>query len=472
MWRITPSVGTATNIRRAAIVLVSTFGMLAFAVAQPMAAERTETLTRVQLRVETTSDWTSVRFSGADIRVKRVSEASAASKIWPHESGFTVVSDDYRGTLIADLVLEVPAGVTPGVTVEKGRWGVAEVTLLTTNGSEPAPVLHAVLDTQDPHENRVHQSVDAGLLVGEGLPVEEIDGRDLVLAFYYPWFDRSDASDRRIAPDKPASPFATNNDEDVASMVAEASGAGVDGFVISWQGSLHGEVVDKLLAAVHERPGFVVAPLLELQAMTSETLLTESFDPERAAADVRDFFGRVDDGSVLRVDGRPVVVTHGMWELTPEEWARFRAATVDLDLFVVGDYLDPLLPVDGIHLYDPNSRTIPELAETYDGFVDRARLAPSLDPGRPQLLWAATVSPGFDNRASRLLGRQFTDREEGRRYDETWKVAVESAPEWVFVTSWNEWYEQTHIQPGTRTGGRALEQTSMWSDRFAVLQGS
>jgi hypothetical protein len=55
----------------------------------------------------------------------------------------------------------------------------------------------------------------------------------------------------------------------------------------------------------------------------------------------------------------------------------------------------------------------------------------------------------------------------GERYADTWRAAVGSDPEWVLITSWNEWYESTHIAPGVNSGGRALEQTATWTGTFA-----
>jgi hypothetical protein len=81
---------------------------------------------------------------------------------------------------------------------------------------------------------------------------------------------------------------------------------------------------------------------------------------------------------------------------------------------------------------------------------------------------AAPVSPGYDDTR---LGRSFptfVDRRNGQRYDETWAAALRSLPDWIIVTSWNEYYEQTHIVPGASTSDRALRQTDAWSAGFHV----
>jgi hypothetical protein len=76
------------------------------------------------------------------------------------------------------------------------------------------------------------------------------------------------------------------------------------------------------------------------------------------------------------------------------------------------------------------------------------------------------VTPGYDDR---LLGRitsLFIDRRAGARFDESWQASMSTLPEWVLVTSWNEYYEQTHVMPGTTTGTLALDQVATWSGAF------
>jgi glycosyl transferase family WbsX len=38
--------------------------------------------------------------------------------------------------------------------------------------------------------------------------------------------------------------------------------------------------------------------------------------------------------------------------------------------------------------------------------------------------------------------------------------------DWVVVTSWNEWMENTQIEPSVRYGDLYVRRTKLWSDRF------
>jgi hypothetical protein len=66
-------------------------------------------------------------------------------------------------------------------------------------------------------------------------------------------------------------------------------------------------------------------------------------------------------------------------------------------------------------------------------------------------------------------GRQpphVVDRLNGSIYDEQWRTAIDTGADWVVVTTWNEWYENTQIEPGERYGSAYLERTRAWVDAF------
>lgn len=440
---------------------------------QPAAAS-TGLLTRLQIRITTTSDWTAVRLDHLEVRARRTVSAASTQAVWEQAAGWTVVRAGGApvSNVVIDLIAELAPSDPPGVVVTKGREGTATVDVITTSGTNPAPAAHLDLTTHDPYRNVATAGIPREVLLAAPLRLPEVDARNLALAFYYPWFRADSASDPRVNPDKPGSWYATDDPEHVRGMVAEAAGAGLDGFIVSWEGSKHGPVLDRLVDAVQQRPGFTLAPVLELRALRTKTLLGDTFDPATAAAALLDFERHVPAGSRLELAGRPVVVAFGMWDLKPEEWAAFLARLGDLQPFIIGDRDEPAFAVDGVYQYDPNGRSVDQLEHDYARAVDRARLQPALDPTQRRLLWAATVSPGLDTGASSLLiDRRFTDRSGGWRYDQTWRVALGSQPEWVFVTSWNEWYEQTHISPGRVTGRAALDQTARWTQMFHASPG-
>lgn len=454
--------------RPLAVTLVVLALLHALVLALPAQAEDGG-LTRVRLTLTTTSDWAAVSLGELRVRAQEAATTSPGATLHAKAGEWTLVpADGEPAVALVDLVLEVAGDRDPLLGLRKGMVGAATVDVEVRNQAEPAPAAHAHLDTHDPSSNQLTQIIDAAALDPGGLHVEPVDPRRLTLAFYYPWFGADAPRDPRIGPDDPVAPYATDDPAAVSGMVDQAVRAGVDGFVVSWEGPRHAGPVELLLDAVAARDGFTVAPLLELRALSRTTLLGGStFDPAAAAAATRDFLARVPPGSRLDVEGRPVLLAFGMWDLSPQQWAAYRAQLADLDPFVVGDRWDPRYPLDGLYEYDPNRYGADELAARTARAVELARLRPLVDPAVPQRLWAATVSPGFDTTASQPLWKaRRTSRAEGWRYDMTWQVALREPPDWVLITSWNEWYEQTHVAPGTRTGSRALDQTARWTQHF------
>ena len=63
------------------------------------------------------------------------------------------------------------------------------------------------------------------------------------------------------------------------------------------------------------------------------------------------------------------------------------------------------------------------------------------------LLFIPSVGPGYDDRGIRPWNfHNSKSREEGKYYDRMWKSAIESEPDAVSITSFNEWGEGTQIE--------------------------
>ena len=69
-------------------------------------------------------------------------------------------------------------------------------------------------------------------------------------------------------------------------------------------------------------------------------------------------------------------------------------------------------------------------------------------------LWVAPAAPGFDARL--LGGRKVVPRRDGRTLRRSLDVALGSDPDMVGLISWNEYSENSHVEPSREEGGRAL----------------
>ncbi|MCA9233535.1 MAG: hypothetical protein KDA57_23045, partial [Planctomycetales bacterium] len=63
----------------------------------------------------------------------------------------------------------------------------------------------------------------------------DAQGQRLVLAFYYTWFDENTWTGSKV-PDFPAQTYASRDAGAMDRQIAQAQGAGIDAFVVSWYG--------------------------------------------------------------------------------------------------------------------------------------------------------------------------------------------------------------------------------------------
>jgi hypothetical protein len=190
---------------------------------------------------------------------------------------------------------------------------------------------------------------------------------------------------------------------------------------------------------------------------------------ERWLADIVDRYGA--DPAYLRIDGRPVIFVYAATLIDLEDWidviARLRAS--GRNPLLVGDFYESRLieAFDGQYRYTTVSLSSNDLFDVDRHQSLRARTFGLLRPADRRRIWAAPVSPGTDD--SKLTEREthlVIDRAGGRVYDEQWLTAIDTAADWVIVTSWNEWWENTHIEPSRRYGTAFLDATRKWAAAF------
>jgi hypothetical protein len=81
--------------------------------------------------------------------------------------------------------------------------------------------------------------------------------------------------------------------------------------------------------------------------------------------------------------------------------------------------------------------------------------------------WAATVIPGFDDHRVRNPSFLVERRQGGQStYDLFWRIALQSRPDWVVITSFNEWHEGSEVEPSQEWTDSYLTATATWADRI------
>ncbi|MFY9588462.1 MAG: hypothetical protein WAT66_13510 [Actinomycetota bacterium] len=448
-------------MRRVSIITLVIAGILATLGVASSTAQPDGYMTRVRFVVNESSDWASVAIQDASLLAYHVSAASPGSWVEQGSDGFDVKGSK-PVSMTVDAVYWIPDGSAFTISLAKAWSGEARLLVSRTN-ADPSQIAD-LSSTAHFGNTNVSARVSRGSLVGEGLDIPLTDPRRLVLSFYYPWYQQG-SFDQGMWHDKPTGPYDTSVASEVNKIVAQAAGAGIDGFLYSWDGMYdYPRRFDLLLSAAQTRGNFWAAPVIELLTFSQDG----QFDLAKIEAVTRSALQRSSNTAFLRANGQPVVFLFGAGELGVANWKtiRQRLAASGLNPYYVGDAIDDGFGFDGFYQYSPNGMSYQQLVDEYAAAAHSLRLQAQVDPTVKQRLWAATVSPGMNDFYMRPFNSTNEPRNDGSRYDMTWNVSLMSTPEWVLITSWNEFYEATHIAPSERYGTTALDQTRWWSSQF------
>jgi hypothetical protein len=371
-----------------------------------------------------------------------------------------------------DMVLaRVPSGRTVGWTITPETPARTQLEIRNVNSGESA------VDRFETNGSSSRFTTRSDLLrAGGTVPgVSSIDSR-LVLAFFYPWWDRAGWSNPSLFIDAPVRPYSSDDEDDLARVMREAKDAGIDALVVSWAGKDFDGGIDhrrmlRCLAAA-QQAGIRIATLFETTVANPrhEDGLADSDTVFRWLADVVDLYSS--QPSYLRVGSRPVVLAYAAQRMSQEGWAdalsRLRAGGRDVLMIGEGINATRLGALDGLFYYASNlyqGDEIRDFDRVQSLSVRTYHLLPN-DSGRRRI-WVATVSPGYDDRQL-LDGRvpRVTDREGGKYYSRQWQSALDMRADWIVVTSWNEWLENTQVEPSVRYGALYTHLTRLWSAHF------
>ncbi len=309
--------------------------------------------------------------------------------------------------------------------------------------------------------------------------------RRRILAFYYPWYRTRSFSGKEnhwgkadprggdipLALHRPlGGPYDSLDPRVVDRHLSQARAAGIDTFVASWWGE--GSGTDRAFPLLLERAarqGMKVTAYLERVGGSPPSAA------EAAGELLR--LGRryASHRAWLRLEGRPVLFLYGraLRRIGAPAWVRALETARKkggADWVVLADGLEEENAAffDGIHTYNPLGvyRGLPpaKLAGAAKSFMERVvRLARSRGK-----IACATLLPGYDDTKIRKPGVRL-DRLGGRLYDLQWKAALEVRPDWVVITSFNEWHEGSEIEPSRELGDRYLEATARWARAWKKL---
>lgn len=281
----------------------------------------------------------------------------------------------------------------------------------------------------------------------------------LVVAFYYAWFDQNTWR-RDVVSDLPTAPYNSADRNAIARHVDQAKGAGIDALVLSWLGP--NNPTDSNLAtllSVAQEKGFRAS----LDFETNSPFLGSQ---DAIVGALKYAIGKyAGHPNFLRHQGKPVIFFWHVRQLAPSTWQQIRdqADPNRSTIWIAeGDDASYLQAFDGIHMY--SIAWAQDVGSTMANFADKVaswekRLA------SPKI-WVATVMPGYDDRTTGRSDSFVRDRQDGQYYVSTWNAAMATSPDWIVITSFNEWVEGTQIEPSVTYGDEYLNLTRDLSTQF------
>ncbi|MGH2785367.1 MAG: hypothetical protein ACRDJ1_08895 [Actinomycetota bacterium] len=453
-------------------LLVVVLLLTALAAVSPANAVTGPTIARLEVTISSTSSWASVSITPGRVAAWRLSAPVPADVTLTSFAQGWVLTSKVPGswrTVKLRAAFEETTGSPIRVTVQKGYNGKSVVDVRNTSQSSfqaayvfnQLPIASTGTKGSAPYSLYVTRT-RAQFFGSVGPALTHADPQKLVLAAFYPWFHASSYGAWQHS-DRPLDPRSTLEYQGVLSMTAQARSAGVDGFIVSWAGEEYsGWRFDMALSAAEATGGYVV-PYIEM--METPTLSTGKADPAVTIDWIADALTRSSSPAFLHSGGVPVVFVFGMPRLTAWGWnnvltelnARGTPVRLVGDATLNSNYGAVQW---GMHQYHPNFMSPATLTQWNRGTMLDARLLATSDATGPHLV-VATVSPGYNDTRFRGPGNPIVERgAAGERYLATWDAAVAGDPDWIMVTSWNEWFEGTHIEPSVLYGDLALRQTA------------
>lgn len=272
-----------------------------------------------------------------------------------------------------------------------------------------------------------------------------------VWAFYFGWWTGDSWGDGRLL-DRPAQPYDSRDGGAVGRQIDEARSAGIDAFIMSWFGpagdNLTHQVFNSLLDQSAGR-GFHAAAALDMHEAGFNA----------TAGDVVNSLNylihdRANHPGYLRYDGKPVIYFWNQGRFSVAEWRDIRNQ-VDPNrgtIWVAEGTSTAYIGVfDGLYLF--NTAWAANPASVAQQWARRVQQAGGW-------FYTPTVLPGWDEQAlaaGRSNPTSPQDRAGGRFLANSWNGAVSSGANVILIVSWNEYFENSHIEPSQAFGSAALD---------------
>ena len=349
-------------------------------------------------------------------------------------------------------------------------------------GKTPATLAYTLADARKLEGARRRQVSLLGFLQAQRTRRYERVPRK-VLAFYYTWYGRPERHgawvhwadvkpeehDIATSTHYPAKGAYDSHDPAIIDHHIDlAKSHGVDAFIATWWSpkDFHDRAFPLLLERARAK-GFEASVYWETVPGKGRGKIDRAVND---LAYVLKTYGA--HPAFLKVEGKPVVFVYGrvMNQVATGEWpeiiTRARERYGKDFLLIADGYREDFARLfDGLHVYNicgwVRGKKPAELAELSGrSFAD----AVALQKSRARVT-CLTIIPGYDDTKIRTPGIN-AERQDGETYRVLWEQAIKADPDWVVITSWNEWHEGSEIEPSWEDGDKYLKMTAKHAAQF------
>jgi hypothetical protein len=282
-------------------------------------------------------------------------------------------------------------------------------------------------------------------------------------AYYYIWYQPT--SWNRAKTTYPAlGRYSSSDPKVIRQQIELAKHAGLSGFIVSWKSTRRLNTRLARVVRIANQEHFKLALIYEGLDFHRNPLPVS-----RVESDLVYFLHRYGRNPAFNVDGKPIVVWSGTWRFSRRSIAavsrlvRPRLLLLASEKSVDG-YRRVSNVVDGDAYYW--SSVNPKLDRWAGSKLSEMSRAIHDRGG----LWIAPAAAGFD--ARQVGGRRIVPRLGGATLRSEWSTALGSAPDLIGVISWNEYSENSEIEPTVAFGTRYLSTVADLTGKNFVFRGN
>lgn len=324
----------------------------------------------------------------------------------------------------------------------------------------------------------------AGVALSTNLLAADISHE--VFAMYYPWYGATNEQgvglhwgkvhvDRQSIAnvlDYPVNgPYDSRDPDLIDWQIDLAKSNGITGFISSWWGQKSYENrAFKTVLDCAEKKNFQVSIYWEKEDGNGQEQI------DGAVSDLVYLLKNYGSNTAfLKVNGKPVIFVYErvLSQIPQNSWPTIieqtRAQAGDFLLIADNNNTNNARLFDGIHKYNISSGIAKftqmnhlDLLRDFFGRNDSSMVHQAHQYGH---IACVTVSPGYNDTKVRKPGR-IADREDGQVYKILWEDAIAAKPDWILITSWNEWHEGTEIEPSIQYDDKYVNLTGEYARQF------